>query len=92
MNFSEVCFWLSVYLGSEFCQDSGKGFKYLGDTVYLCLKPLSLTPSRPSRFSANGQNFKTFSQTRAERKGSLACVDQGNDSKTWESFGCFTGM
>ena len=58
------------------------------------LNPLSLTPSRlPPRLSANGQNFKTSSEIRAERVRPLARFDQGNDSKTLKKgIGCLTGM
>jgi hypothetical protein len=60
---------------------------------FSSLNPLSLTPLTPSRlprFSANEQNFKTFSKR--ERNGkdpSVARVDQGNDSKTSKGFGLF---
>ena len=51
-------------------------------SAWRCLNPLSLTPSRLPRFSANQQNLKTLRKTFAERERPLARVDQGNDSKT----------
>ena len=56
------------------------------------LLPESLKTPPFFSFSANGQNFKNSSQTRAEWKRPLARVDQGNDSKTCKSFGCLAGM
>ena len=53
--------------------------------------PLPETLKTPPFFS-QWAKLQNFFETRAERKRPLARVDEGNDSKTWKTFGCLTGI
>jgi len=58
----------------------------------MMVKPPLPDPLKTPPFSSQWAKLENFLETRAERERPLARVDQGNDSKTWKSFGFLTGM